>query len=298
MVTYTGIATIRGASGYRHPVFAGPFGTGGSIGYLIVGGYVPFFQATDDRAWLEVTLHGGTTGWIRNDPVHVTVTTPDPSVVTVCIDPGHGGTDNGARSFGLVEKNLNFDIAYTKLYPLLAGDRRIGRIWYTRNGDYDVSLPYRWDLANASGCDLFLSVHNNFSTDPSTRGVETFFKCGSEASADVKQRSQRAACLIAQSVIAQIGQWGSVNCPPADRGLFCRLVSPEEPVSYYYVLENTQRPAVLLEAAYMSNRGEAYCLASDYFRRFLAWGLYAGITATLFSGQPGTGCKVTTVYSL
>lgn len=298
MVDYTGIATIRGAAGYRHPVFAGPYGTGGTVGSLIVAGFVPFFLATDDRAWLNVTLHTGSTGWIRNDPAHVTVTTPDPGVVTLCMDPGHGGDETGAQAFGLVEKNLNFDIAFTKLYPLLARDRRIGRIWYTRNGDYTVSLRYRWDLANASGCNLFLSVHNNLSTEPSVRGTETYYKCGSEASADVIARSQRAACLISQGVLAQIGQWGSVNCPPTDRGLICRLLSPEEPVSYYYVLENTEQPAVLLEVAYMSNRGEAYCLGSDYFRRFVAAGIYSGISAALFSNQPGTGCRTRTLYSL
>lgn len=298
MLAYVGIATIHGAAGYQLPVYEGSYGQGSSLGYLIRGAYVPHFHATDDYAWLEVTLHGGGTGWIRNDPAHVTVVVPDPEVVTICVDPGHGGTDNGARYFGLVEKEINFDVAYWKLYPKLAADARIGRVWYTRNGDYDVSLRYRWDLANASGCNLFLSVHTNSHPDPSIRGTETYFKCGSEATDEQKERSQRAACLISRGVLGQIEQWGSVNCPPTDLGLICRLLSQEDPVSYYYVLENTERPAVLLEIAYMSNSGEAICLANNIFREFVAQGIYDGIVATLFTELAGTECAVSTVYAI
>lgn len=295
MVDYIGIATIRAN---RVPVYEGSYGRGSIFRYLVNGAYVPLFHATDDLTWLEVTLHDGMTGWIRNDPAQVTVTVPDSNIVTVCIDPGHGGVDNGARAFGLVEKAINFDVAYWKLHPKLAADNRIGRIWYTRNGDYDVSLRYRWDLANASGCNLFLSVHTNSSPDPTVRGTESYFKCGVEATEELRENSRRACCLVQRYVLDQIGRFGSVNCPPEDLGLICRLLSPENPVSYYFVLENTYRPAALLEMAYISNRGEAYCLASNSFREFVAQGIYGGITAALFTNEPGTACEVITSYGL
>lgn len=298
MVEYIGIATIKTTAGYRVPVYEGSYGRGNRIGSLINGGYVPLFRATDDRSWLEVTLHDGRIGWIQNDPRYVTVTEPNSNIFTLCIDPGHGGHDNGAQRFGLVEKEINFDVAFWKLYRKLAADGRIGRIWYTRNGDYDISLRYRWDLANASGCDLFLSVHTNVSPDVNVRGTESYFKCGSESTAPLREASERAACLIQRNVLSRIEEFGSINCPPVDRGLICRLLSQEEPVSYYYVLENTYRPAVLLEMAYLSNRGEAYCLASNTFRQFVAQGIYDGITATLFSSEPGTDCEVTTRYGI
>lgn len=298
MVEYVGIATIKTTSGYRIPVYEGSYGRGAKIGSLINGGYVPHFRASDDRSWLEVTLHDGRVGWVANDPRYVTVTTPNPNLRTVCIDPGHGGQDNGAQRFGLVEKEINFDVAFWKLYRKLASDGRIGRIWYTRNGDYDISLRYRWDLANASGCDLFLSVHTNVNPDVNVRGTECYFKCGSEATDELRAESRRAACLITRNVLAKIEEFGSVNCPPVDRGLICRLLSEEEPVSYYYVLENTNQPAVLLEMAFLSNRGEAYCLASSTYREFVAQGIYAGITATLFSAEPGADCRLVTTYGL
>lgn len=298
MIDYVGIATVRGPAGFQLPVYAAAYGQGDTLGSLVAGGYVPHFRATDDVSWLEVTLHDGATGWLQNDPANVTDVQPDPNITTVCIDPGHGGAENGAIYFDLVEKDINFDISYTKLSPKLYADGRIGRIWYTRNGDYDVSLQYRWDLANASGANLFLSVHSNSSPDPNIRGTETYFKCGSEATADLRARSQRAACLVQRGIISQFTQWGSITCPPLDRGLICRLLSEAEPVSYYYVLENTYVPAVLTEIAYLSNRGEAYCLANNVFRDFIAQGLYEGITAFLFTEQNGTGCEVTTLTAL
>lgn len=298
MVEYVGIASVKVAAGSKWPVYEGSNGRGARIASLVPGGYVPHFRATDDRSWLEITLHDGRTGWISNDPRYITVTVPDPKVVTVCIDPGHGGKETGAQYFGLVEKVVNFDVAFWHLYPKLAADRRIGRIWYTRNGDYDVSLRYRWDLANASGCDLFLSIHSNASSDPATRGMECYFKCGVEATNELRTASQRAACLVTQHALAKIQEFGSVNCPPVDRGLICRLLSPENPVSYYYVLENTYRPAALLEMAYMTNRGEAYCLGSRYFQESIADGIYAGIVATLFTDEPGTDCAVSTLYGI
>lgn len=298
MIEYVGIAQVKVPPGVTLPAYEGSYGRGRRLVSLVNGGYVPFFRATDDRTWLEATLHNGQTGWVQNDPRYITITTPDPQSLTLCIDPGHGGTDNGARYFGLVEKEINFDVAFWKLYPKLYRDDRIARIWYTRNGDYDVSLRYRWDLANASGCDLFISVHTNASPDPQQRGVECYFKCGSEGSAEVRAASQRAGCLVKNHVLSKIEEFGSVNCPPTDQGLVCRLLSEAEPVSYYYVLENTAHPAILLEMGYVSNRGEAYCLASRYWREFVAQGIYDGITSALFTQEPDTACEVITRYGL
>lgn len=298
-LVYTGIATIRGATGFRMPVYESPSAEGAAIGYLVVGGYVPHFIATDDHAWLQVTLHNGNQGWMRNDPAHVTVWMPEPAKVRVCIDPGHGGPeDTGAAASGLVEKDVNFDIAYWKLRPLLLADKRIDRVWYTRNGDYDASLRYRWDLANASGPALFLSVHQNGNPDPNMRGTETYYKCGTEGTPSIDAMSKRAGCLTQLALRDQINGWGSPTCPWVDQGVSCRLVSETDRRSYYYVLQNTNFPAILAECLYLTNPGDAACLKSDRFRQFLAEGLYKGITDTLFTTAPGDTCSFRTLYGL
>lgn len=284
LLQYAGIAV----AGTRVPVWAGPTESGSPVGYLVPGGYVPHFRATDDHAWLEATMHDGATAWLRNDPARVTVNLPDPTGVRLVIDPGHGGSEMGALASGLVEKDLNFDIAFWKLNPRLAADTRIERIWYTRNGDYDVSLRYRWDLATAAMAALFLSVHLNAAEDPRLRGTETFYKCGTEAGPVLAAHSRRAACLIHRRQQAAITAAG---CAWNDGGVICRRVSATDRRTYYYVLENANVPAVLTETLYLSNPDDARCLADNAFRDRLAQGLYNGVTDYLFGTAPGTDCR-------
>jgi len=198
----------------------------------------------------------------------------------------------------LVEKQIDFDIAYWRLGPRLVADRRIGRVWYTRNGDYDVSLRYRWDLANASFATLFVSVHANASPDPGSYGTETYPKCGAEATPVIAGRAGRAACLVHLRLMEQFNRYGVPTCPWVDGGVICRLVSPADPRSYYYVLQNTNVPAILSESAYVTNPAAAACLATDGLRDSLAQGLYDGITDALFTLAPEDGCTSRTVYGL
>lgn len=294
-IVYVGIATVRGRPA---PVYRTPDNRQQPLGYVVDGGYVPHFQATDDHAWLRVTLHNGDVGWMPNDPARVTIELPVPNRTRVCIDPGHGGTDAGARAFGLVEKELNFDVAFRGLGPLLQGDSRIDRVWLTRNGDYDVSLRYRWDLANAAFPALFVGVHFNANPDPQVRGTETYFKCGAEATPPIVAESRRAACLIHLRLREQIQGWADPACPWVDRGVICRLLSEDDPRSYYYVLANTNTPATLLEALYMTDPGSAECLRDVDFRGRLARAIYEGIADALFSELPGDACDFRTLYGL
>lgn len=74
----------------------------------------------------------------------------------ICIDPGHGGDDNGA-TWGFVEEDdTNLSIAFLLRYELekLAFDVRM-----TRVRDVYVSLPQRSLAANLIPADLFVSIH-------------------------------------------------------------------------------------------------------------------------------------------
>lgn len=295
ILAYVGIAEVSGARGFTLPVYRSAYGEGGLIGQVVAGGYVPHFMATDDYAWLNITLHSGEGGWMSNDPAHVTINLPDPNRVRVVIDPGHGGTEMGSQARGLVEKSINFDVAYNRLRPLLVADGRIDQVWFTRNGDYDVSLAYRWDLGNAAFANLFVSVHQNEVADPAVLGTETYYKCGSEGTDVIIGDSRRAACLLHRRLQEQ---FAANACPWSDRGIICRQVSPDDRRTYYYVLQNTNLPAVLSEALYLSNPDQAACIVRDGFRTALARGIYNGITDFLFTDAPGTGCMDRLLYGL
>jgi len=77
---------------------------------------------------------------------------------TIVIDPGHGGEDEGAPlPGGIPEKDAALDMARALRAALV---RDIGaRIILTRDGDTPASASHRAEIANASGADLFISVH-------------------------------------------------------------------------------------------------------------------------------------------
>ena len=85
--------------------------------------------------------------------------TPPPPVhlgPIVVIDPGHGGTDTGARGTTLVEKDVVLQIAKI----LRAELERIGyRAVMTRNDDSNPSYEDRAAVANAYRDAIFVSLH-------------------------------------------------------------------------------------------------------------------------------------------
>ena len=86
------------------------------------------------------------------------------------IDPGHGGTEPGTYGYGMVEKDVNLNVA------LALRDLAIGRghvVDMTRNSDFDVSLDARVAMSNPS-YDLFLSIHCNGWDGPEPEGVEAY----------------------------------------------------------------------------------------------------------------------------
>jgi N-acetylmuramoyl-L-alanine amidase len=100
--------------------------------------------------------------------------TPAPPVhlgPVVVIDPGHGGTDTGARgASGLVEKDVVLQIAKI----LRAELERTGyRVVMTRNDDSNPSYEDRAALANAYRDAIFVSLH--VSTTGATGSTRAYF---------------------------------------------------------------------------------------------------------------------------
>lgn len=91
---------------------------------------------------------------------------------TVCIDPGHGGSEPGASGTWYLEKNANLDVAFAAA-SYLALVPECEWTGMTRTGDYTVSLAARVAYANANGFDRYMAIHENaFNT--TTQGTETF----------------------------------------------------------------------------------------------------------------------------
>jgi N-acetylmuramoyl-L-alanine amidase len=94
-------------------------------------------------------------------------------LITVAIDPGHGGEDPGAISRGGThEKNITLAIA-RKLKAKIDKEPNM-RAALTREGDYFISLPMRLEKARQVNADLFVSVHADAFIKPHARGSSVF----------------------------------------------------------------------------------------------------------------------------
>jgi len=75
----------------------------------------------------------------------------------ICIDPGHGGPEQGVMgTSGLVEKELTLDMGRRLASQL---EQRGCRVLLTRTQDYAVPLWARGALAALYGAELFVSLH-------------------------------------------------------------------------------------------------------------------------------------------
>jgi N-acetylmuramoyl-L-alanine amidase len=90
---------------------------------------------------------------------------------TVVIDPGHGGTNTGARGAGLAEKQVTLAIS-TRVAERLR--KRGLAVQLTRIGDRTLTLRQRVAIANRVPAGLFVSIHANASQSRAQRGFETY----------------------------------------------------------------------------------------------------------------------------
>ena len=80
-------------------------------------------------------------------------------IITVVIDAGHGGEDNGAvAADGLKEKDINLSIA-KKIAELNSNDHI--KILLSRNDDVTMNVKDRVEFAKTNHSDLFISIHIN-----------------------------------------------------------------------------------------------------------------------------------------
>ena len=93
----------------------------------------------------------------------------------VIVDPGHGGTDNGAvfhtARGAIAEKDLTLALARKLVLNL---QNRGLRAVLTRTADQSVNLDMRAALANRAKGTLLISIHINSSYNAQDSGLETY----------------------------------------------------------------------------------------------------------------------------
>ncbi|MBK9373846.1 MAG: N-acetylmuramoyl-L-alanine amidase [Holophagales bacterium] len=227
--------------------------------------------------------------------------TPRPAPRVVVIDPGHGGTEEGARGpGGLLEKDVVLALSKTVREVLTA---RGYRVVTTRDSDASVGLQDRTAISNAAKADVFLSLHMNASRAASAHGTEVYYLSldasdrAAAALAEAENEAEPTATPSAETNAAlrdlDLILWdlaqnqhitASSRLAEIIQGDFNRLLGittrgvKQAP---FRVLIGVNAPAVLVEVAFISNLEEEQKIASEEFRRAVAETL-AGSLDTFF----------------
>jgi N-acetylmuramoyl-L-alanine amidase len=167
----------------------------------------------------------------------------------IVLDAGHGGSDPGAQRGDIQEKEIT--LAITQKIKRYLEEKGV-KVIMTRRDDSYVSLEDRTKITNQAHPDAFVSVHiNSLESDRDIRGIETYY-----------QTEQSRA--LADKVHAKL-----VEC----------LQVPDRSVrkARFYVVNHTDRPAILAEVGFISNKDERDKLISSDYQSKIAESLGQGV---------------------
>ncbi len=181
-----------------------------------------------------------------------------PSEITVVIDPGHGGEDEGCSGGGVLEKDVNLEIAKAVRDRLC----EMGyRVLMTREADSAYTTEERVQKANAAEADLYVSIHQNACEDSEPNGVEAWY-CEDGGS----DQSERLARLMEKYVVQFTGAGE-------------REISETDSL---YVLRETTMPSCLVETGFLTNAAERARLTDPEYQAAIAEGIANGVDLYFF----------------
>lgn len=232
-------------------------------------------------------------------------------MVTIMLDPGHGGEDPGAiGARGSMEKNVTLSIA-RRLRERIESDPNM-RAALTRDGDFFVPLGTRVQKARKAKADLFVSIHADAWIKPEARGSSVFVlseKGASSAAArylaqkendadkvggvnftvsdphlartlmDLTQTAtQNDSMKLGKSVLSNLGSVNALHKASVEQAGFAVLKAPDI-------------PSVLIETAFISNPEEEKRLNDEEYQDKLAEAIMRGIRQYLARNPVQTGSR-------
>lgn len=164
----------------------------------------------------------------------------------IVIDAGHGGHDSGAMIDGFEEKAIVEKIG--KKIKALNKDENV-EIVLLRDGDHFMGLSERVSVINNLKPDLVVSLHVNANKDTEKSGLEVYVSNKNE---QFKQVSTMKAEKLLSNISNQSLAKGEVKEAP------------------FYIMKNSNCPAVLIELGYLSNDKDRNYITSENGQNELA----------------------------
>lgn len=170
----------------------------------------------------------------------------------IVINPACGGIDSPGHigSNGLMEKDVNLKIA------LLLEERlqKLGaKVHLTRNNDVFIPLSERSSLANQIKPHFFISIHQNYISQPTISGTEIYFYRGDK-------EAEKLSAKIMDHIVKAI--------ETLNRGV---------KTADFFLLREVRVSSLHIEVAYLSNPAEEEKLQRDEYLKSIANAMADGI---------------------
>lgn len=233
-------------------------------------------------------------------------------MITIALDPGHGGEDPGAIGrAGSREKDVVLAIAKRLKHQLEQEENM--RVMLTRDGDYFVPLQTRVTKARGVQADLFVSIHADAFVEPTARGSSVFvlsekgatstaarWLAKKENDADLigginikNQDKQLAGVLLDLSTTAQINdsmKLGKVVLKEISNVNRLHKAAVEQ--AGFAVLKAPDIPSILIESAFISNPEEEARLTDEAYQAELSEAIVKGIKKYFAKNPPMNRGKI------
>ena len=234
-------------------------------------------------------------------------------MITIALDPGHGGEDPGAiGSAGSREKDIVLAIAKRLKFKLEELPNM--RVMLTRDGDYFVPLGTRVEKARKVQADLFVSIHADAFMLPTARGSSVFVLSEKGASSTaarwlankenladsiggvniLSHDKQIASVLLDLSTTAQINDSLKLGRAVLEQiGGIARLHKGSVEQAGFAVLKAPDIPSILIETAFISNPQEEAKLRDNGYQDQIAEAITKGIKRYFAANPPLAKSRLT-----
>lgn len=248
---------------------------------------------------------GGAAGQERSEAKRAVKPIVD-RLVTITLDPGHGGEDPGAVGrAGSYEKNVTLAVA-RRLKARIDAEPNM-RAVLTRDSDFFVPLHVRVQKARRIQSDLFVSIHADAFVRPDARGSSVFVLSESGASSSAARylaQKENAADLIGgvnidvkdpmlARTLLDLSQTATINdslklgkAVLNELGGINRLHKASVEQAGFAVLKAPDIPSILVETAFISNPEEEKRLNDDAYQDKMADAILSGIRKYFRANPP------------
>jgi N-acetylmuramoyl-L-alanine amidase len=227
-------------------------------------------------------------------------------LVTIVLDPGHGGEDPGAIGRGgSYEKNVTLSVAKRLKEKIDATPNM--RSVLTRDGDYFIPLQQRVGKARRVQADLFVSVHADAFIKSTARGSSVFVLSETGASSSAARwlaNKENSADLVGgvnlgakdpylARTLLDLSQTATINDSLklgkdvlSELGRINTLHKAHVEQAGFAVLKAPDIPSILIETAFISNPEEEARLNDEVYQDRMADAILKGIRRYFAKNPP------------